>query len=478
MRTYDAFIDGKFVRSTSSSVIRVINPATDEVVGEVPSCSVEDTKKAIEAAKRAQKEWRKLPAIQRAAYLRNLAAEVRNNADLLGRIVTEEQGKPLSNAIGEVKEAADLMDYHAEWARRIEGEIIQSDSPDENVFLYKEPLGVVACVLPWNFPFYVLVRKLAPALITGNTVILKPSSETPLSALEFAKISQQVGIPAGVINAVTGKGSTVGRELCENSGVNMVTFTGSVEVGQEIMRACATSVAKVSLELGGKAPAIVMDDADLDLAVNCIVASRISNAGQVCTCTERVYVQEGIADRFTEKVVAAMKSVEFGDGLANPNIRMGPMINHAAVESVHAMVLRAVKDGAKILTGGKIPSKPEKGSFYEPTVLGGCRQDMEIVREETFGPVMPILTFKTVDEAIDLANDCKYGLASALYTSSLKTAMKVANNIEFGELYVNRKQGEAFNGYHAGWKQSGIGGDDGKHGLEEFLHTRVVYVKF
>ncbi len=368
------------------------------------------------------------------------------------------------------------MEYHGEWARRVEGEIIQSDSIDENIMLYKEPIGVVSCILPWNFPLYVLIRKMSPALITGNTVVLKPSSETPCSALAFAKLLDLIDLPPGVVNIVTGRGAVVGTALAAHADVGFVTVTGSTEAGKQIMRACADNITKVSLELGGKAPAIVMDDADLDLAVECIRGGRISNAGQVCNCVERVYVQEGIADSFIDRITQAMRSVTMGNGMDDPE--MGPLVSRGALEGVHAMVQRAVGDGATLICGGKRSDLFEKGYFYEPTALTHCRQDMEIMQEEIFGPVMPIMTFRSIDEALAFANDCKYGLTSTLYTTNYRTAMRFANEIEFGELYINRQQGEAYQGFHAGWKLSGIGGDDGKHGLEAYLRTRVVYMKY
>lgn len=476
MNTYKVYIDGEFVESFSKEVFKVTNPATEEVVSEVPLCTAEDVKKAIDAAKRAQKLWKKTSPVKRAEYLIKIANAIRKNSEIIAKTVTVEQGKTLSHATGEVLESADFLEYHAGWARRIEGEVVQSDSVDENIFLYKEPLGVVSCILPWNFPIYVMIRKLAPALITGNTVVLKPSSETPNSVLEFAKAIGNIGLPKGVINIITGRGSVVGHELSSNPKVNFVTVTGSEEAGKNIMKACAENITKVSLELGGKAPAIVMNDADIDIAVTSIVNSRISNAGQICNCTERVYVQDKIADEFISKVAEKMRNVTMGDGMEKPDCMMGPMINQEAVERVHSMVLKAVDQGAKILTGGKIPDI--KGAFYEPTVLVDCKQEMEIMHKEIFGPVLPVMIFTTLEEAIELANDCEYGLTSTLYTKDLKTALEISNNIESGELYINRKQGEPFQGFHAGWKKSGIGGDDGKHGLEEFMQTRIVFMKY
>ncbi|WP_286680816.1 aldehyde dehydrogenase [Tepidanaerobacter sp. EBM-49] len=478
MKKYKVFINGEFIDAESQEIIEVTNPANGEIVSQVPSSSRDDVEKAIRSAVSAQSKWRRMPQIDRALYLKKIAIRLREQSDYFGKIICEEQGKPLSHAIGEVLGAADLFEYHAEWARRIEGELIPSDSPNENIFLYKEPLGVVTCILPWNFPMYVLARKMAPALITGNVTILKPSSETPNSALEFAKILQDIDLPAGVTNVITGRGSIIGNTLTTDPRINMVTVTGSTESGKDIMRSCAENITKVSLELGGKAPAIVMDDADIELATRSIIDSRISNAGQVCNCTERVYVHENIYDSVVERIVELMKNITFGDGMRDKNVQMGPLINHSAVKSVHDMVIKAIKDGAELLLGGYIPEQYSKGSFYPPTVLVNCQQSMEIMHKEIFGPVLPVMKFKTLDEAISLANDCEYGLTSTIYTKDLNRALFAANNMESGEVYINRKQSEAYNGYHAGWKKSGLGGDDGKHGMEEFLQTRIVYIKY
>jgi lactaldehyde dehydrogenase/glycolaldehyde dehydrogenase len=476
MRTYQVYFNGKFQDSGSGNFIKVTDPATEETFARVPECTAEEVQNAVSAAKSAQKAWAARPAVERSHYLKTLADKLRERSETIGRVLTQEQGKALAQATGESVWGADLMDYHAGWARRIDGEIIQSDSTNENILLYKEPIGVVACILPWNFPIFVLIRKLSPALITGNTVVLKPSSETPCSALELAKAVDEAGLPPGVVNIITGRGSVVGNVLTGSPAVGFVTVTGSTEAGKQIMRQCADNVTKVSLELGGKAPAVVMDDADLDVAVDSIKAGRLNNAGQVCNCVERVYVQEGIAETFIEKMIKKMQAVNMGPGLENAE--MGPLVNQSARESVHGHVERAVAEGAQLRCGGQPAGQFKKGFYYEPTVLTGCRQEMAIMHEEIFGPVMPIMTFKTVDEALALANDCRYGLTSMLYTRDYQIVMRFANEIEFGELYVNRSPGEAYQGFHAGWKLSGIGGDDGKHGMEAYLKTRAVYLKY
>ena len=477
LKKYQAFIDGKFRDAGSSEMIKVLNPATGEVVSEIPECSLAETRQAIDAAEKAQVSWAKLPAIQRAGHLRRIAQKIRENSAFLARIITEEQGKVLGLAEVEVNFTADYIDYMAEWARRYEGEILQSDRTNENIFMFKMPIGVVSGILPWNFPFFLVARKMAPALLTGNTIVIKPSEETPNNAYEFAKIVAQTDLPPGVFNVVSGRGSTVGNELASNPKIGMVSFTGSVETGSKIMAAASRHIIKVSLELGGKAPAIVMDDADLDLAVESIKNSRILNTGQVCNCAERVYVHEKVAKEFTQKLIEAMGKVRYGNPLTEDGLDMGPLVNQKIFDKVELLVNNAVKDGAVAVLGGKLADLG-KGFNFQPTVLTNVRQEMEIMHKEIFGPVLPIVTFKTLAEAIDMANDSEYGLASSIYTQSLDVAMRACKEIKFGETYVNRENFEAMQGFHAGWRKSGIGGADGKHGLEEYLQTHMVYIQY
>ncbi|MGD0741722.1 MAG: aldehyde dehydrogenase [Acidimicrobiales bacterium] len=474
VRRYQMFIDGEFVGADKT--FPVVNPSTTEVISEVPSGTAADVDAAVAAAGRAQQEWRKLPAIVRAGHLREIAQLVRKNRDELATVITEEQGKVLSLAEVEVDFSADYIDYMAEFARRYEGEIVQSDRPGENILVYKLPIGVVAGVVPWNFPFFVLMRKMAPALVTGNTIVIKPSSETPNDACAFAQLVAESSLPKGVFNLVTGPGSVVGNTLAAHPKVDMVSLTGSVETGVAVMRAAADNITKVSLELGGKAPAIVMPDADLDLAVRSIRASRIINTGQVCNCAERAYVHESIAAEFVEKFSAAMDQTVVGDPF-DPTVEMGPLVSEKQLELVEAAVRRAVDDGCKLVTGGERYTG-RTGYYFPPTVLTNCDQKSDIMQKEIFGPVLPIATFHDLDEAIELANDCEFGLTSSVYTRSLDVTMRVCNEIRFGETYVNRENFEAMQGFHAGWRKSGIGGADGKHGLEEYLQTHVVYVDY
>jgi lactaldehyde dehydrogenase/glycolaldehyde dehydrogenase len=477
MKSYQMFINGEFVANRSGKMIPVINPATETMISEVPEGTREDINNAVEAAEQAQKSWAKLPAVVRAGYIKEIAQGIRENAEEIARVIAEEQGKILPLARVEANFTADYMDYMAEFARRYEGEIIESDRPNENIFLFKMPIGVIGGILPWNFPFFLIARKLAPALVTGNTIVIKPSRETPNNAFEFAKIVAKTSLPKGVFNLVSGAGSVVGNALAGHPKVGMVSFTGSVEGGIAIMRAAAENVTKVSLELGGKAPAIVMKDADLDLAVKSICDSRIINTGQVCNCAERVYVHEAVAAQFIEKMAAAMKNVKYGNPLVDADIDMGPLVSKQQLEQVEASVAQAIKDGATVVVGGKRADR-EKGFYFEPTVLTNCKQHTDIMQKETFGPVLPIATFKDLDEAIDLANDSDFGLTSSIYTQNLDVAMRACKEIKFGETYVNRENFEAMQGFHAGWRKSGIGGADGKHGLEEYLQTHVVYMQY
>ena len=452
-----------------------LNPSTEEVISVYSSASAEQVNEAVDAAEEAQKKWARLPAVERAGYVKRVAAEIRKRRQELAEIISREEGKILKEALGEVDGSAEYADYMAEWARRIEGEIVESDRPNENIFLYREPIGVVAGIIPWNYPLFVFMRKFAPALVAGDTVVIKPSSETPDIIYEMAKAIADAGIPKGVANVVFGSGGVVGNALASNKKVGFISFTGSVETGQEIMKVASANVTKVSLELGGKAPAIVMDDADLGKTLDYVVASRILNSGQVCNAAERLYVQEGIADKFVKAIQERFSSLVVGDPFA-AGTDMGPLVSASQREKVEGMVERAVKAGAKVLTGGE--RLKGKGYYYPPTLLTEVSQDSEIMRKEVFGPVLPVKTFKDLDEAIAYANDCDYGLTSSIYTQNLDVAMRAANELKFGETYVNREHWEAIQGFHAGWRRSGIGGDDGKHGFEEFFNTHIVYVQY
>ena len=475
MKDLKMFIDGKFIENTSNQWIDVLNPSTEEVIARQPDGTVENAKQAIDAAEKAQVKWEKLPAVERASYLIRIANGIRKREKELTDIIVAEGGKTQGLANVEVLFTADYLEYMAGWARRYEGEIIQSDRPNENIFLFKKPIGVTTGILPWNFPFFLIARKAAPALVTGNTIVVKPSQITPINAFVFAQIVEESGLPAGVFNLINGRGSVIGHELAANPKVGIVSLTGSVSAGQQTMEAAAQNITKVSLELGGKAPAIVMDDADIDLAVKSIIASRVINTGQVCNCAERVYVHSKVKDVFIEKIIAGMKQVKAGNPAETADLDMGPLVEANALKLIEEKVAKAIQQGAKLVCGGKRIGN--KGYFFEPTVLVDATQKMDIIQEETFGPVLPIVEFSDIEDAITWANDCEYGLTSSVYTQNLDTAFKLIRALKFGETYINRENFEAMQGFHAGWRKSGIGGADGKHGLEEYLQTHVVYLE-
>ncbi|EJL03619.1 MULTISPECIES: aldehyde dehydrogenase [Pseudomonas] len=471
---YQNYIANAFVASDEH--LEVHNPANGQLLAHVPQGSSAEVERAIAAARQAQKAWAARPAIERAGYLRKIASKIREHGERLARIITAEQGKVLELARVEVNFTADYLDYMAEWARRLEGEVLSSDRPGESIFLLRKPLGVVAGILPWNFPFFLIARKMAPALLTGNTIVIKPSEETPINCFEFARLVAETDLPAGVFNVVCGTGATVGNALTSHPGIDLISFTGSVGTGSRIMAAAAPNITKLNLELGGKAPAIVLADADLDLAVRAITASRVINTGQVCNCAERVYVERKVADAFIERIAAAMAGTRYGDPLAENGLDMGPLINRAALDKVAQMVRTASGQGAQVITGGAVADLGQ-GFHYQPTVLAGCSADMEIMRKEIFGPVLPIQIVDDLDEAIALSNDSEYGLTSSIYTASLSAAMQATRSLDFGETYINRENFEAMQGFHAGTRKSGIGGADGKHGLYEYTHTHVVYIQ-
>lgn len=474
MKDLKMYINGRFCESRSGRWIDVLNPSTEEVVSRQPEGTVEDVEEAIDAAVKAQVDWAATPAIERAGYLKKIAAGIREHEKEFVDIIIKEQGKTRAWATTEVGVTAEYFDYMAGWARRIDGEIIQSDRRGENILLFKEPIGVVAGILPWNFPFFLIARKAGAALITGCTIVLKPSQLTPENCTEFAKVVDEAGLPAGVINIVTGKGSVVGHAMAASPKIGIVSVTGSVGAGQSIMKAAADNITKVSLELGGKAPAIVFPDADLEKAAQWVIDSRIGNNGQICNNAERLYVHKSIKKEFTDILLKKFQAVKVGDPGKDDTVDMGPLVEKRALESVTEKVENAIRQGAKVLCGGHRVG--EKGYFYAATLLDNCTQDMDIIHEETFGPVLPIVEFESTDQVIAWANDVEYGLASSVFTKDIDTAAKVCRGLKFGETYINREHFEALQGFHAGVKKSGIGGADGKHGMEEYLVTKVVYL--
>ena len=478
MKNYKLLIDGKWVASASREKDIIINPTDETPVGTVQKATAKEANKALKAAKRAQKKWRQLPARQRAELLRKLCTLVRKNQEKLARLLVAEQGKLLVVARFEVEVTCTFLEYACEWARRIEGDILPSDNPNEQLFIQKVPRGVVVAITAWNFPLALAGRKLGPALVAGNTVVLKPTPEAPLSTLELGKLFEKAGFPKGVVNMVTGD-VEVGKALVESPLTDMVTMTGSTPTGQAIARSAANNLTHVQLELGGKAPCIVFDDADLDQAVAGALHARFDNCGQVCTCNERMYVHEAVYEPFMKKFKSAVRKLKLGDPM-DETTDIGPKTNLAGIEHLERLIADSVARGAKVTLGGNRPKGKsfKKGFWFEPTILEDVEQAMPIVQEELFGPVLPVLQFKTYQEAIRYANDSEYGLAAMVFTRDLKKIMRLHQDLEFGEIYINRGHGEQHQGFHNGLKRSGTGGEDGKYGFEQYLEKKSVYLNY
>lgn len=468
------YVDGAW-SDGSGAPIDVVDPATEDVVASIPRAGAADVEAALAAARRAQKEWARAGSVARGAHLRDLADLIHANAGRLAKLISLEMGKPAGEAAGELEFAEGLVRYSAEWDRRLEGEVLPGESGGEAVHLLRAPLGVVAAICPWNFPLAVLCRKLAPALLTGNTVVAKPSEVSPLSTLELARlIDEHLDLPAGVFNVVCGAGET-GAALVRSPHTAMVSFTGHRDTGRRIMADAATDLTRVALELGGKAPAIVWRDADLDLAVPALIEARFTNAGQVCTSAERVFVHADLVADFTDRYVAAAESLVVG-AAAGDGVQMGPMASAEQLAKVGAAVERAVGEGARVLTGGG--PADGGGYFFRPTVLGDISPAMDVMREETFGPVAPIVGVDSLDQVLDYANDSRYGLSAYLFSRDYPTIMRAVEELEFGEIYVNRTLGESIHAHHSGYKESGIGGEDGKWGLTRYTQIKTAYHRY
>lgn len=478
MKNYKLYIDGKWVNASSKTKDRIINPTNETTVGSVQNAAPKDAIKALKAAEKAQKKWKKLPARQRADYLRSFCSEIRKNAEKLAKLITAEQGKLLKVARFEVEVTCTFIEYACEWARQIEGDIVTSDNPDEQLLIHRVPRGVVVAITAWNFPLALAGRKLGPALVAGNTVVMKPTPEAPLSTMALCDLANKAGMPNGVINMVTG-GADVGKTLVESPITKMVTMTGSTPTGQAIFRSAATNLTHVQLELGGKAPCIVFADADLDEAVAGALHSRFDNCGQVCTCNERMYVHEDIYNVFMRKFRKAVKGLKMGDPM-KLSTDIGPKTNLAGIEHLENLISDSKSRGAKVSVGGSRPKGKlyRKGFWFEPTILENVSQDMPIVHEEIFGPVLPVIKFKTFDQVMRYANDTVYGLAAMVFTKDLKKIMRLHQELEFGEIYINRGHGEQHQGFHNGLKMSGTGGEDGKYGFDQYLEKKTTYLKY
>ncbi|MBU2912669.1 aldehyde dehydrogenase [Reichenbachiella agariperforans] len=479
MKDYKLFINGEWVESTTGDRDTVYSPIDESSVATTAMGVEADAVLALQAAEAAQKEWKKWPAKKRADLLRKFAAEIRANRDRLGELLTREQGKLLSLAKFEVDVTASFIEYACDGARAIEGDIVQSDNPDEHIWIHKIPRGVVVAITAWNFPLALAGRKIGPALVAGNAIVVKPTQETPLATLELGDIANKVGLPKGLLNIVTGSGRVLGEALVANPITKMVTMTGSTPAGQSIFKTAAQNLTHVQLELGGKAPSIVFADADIDQAVEATFHSRWDNCGQVCTCNERMYVHEDIYDVFMEKFLAKTRAIKVGNPM-DEGIDMGPKVNANELKNMEHLVAKSIEEGATIAFGGKKPTGKgfDKGHWFEPTVITDVTQDMRIVHEEAFGPILPVIKFKDFDQVIAWANDCAYGLAAMVFTTDMKKILRLNDELEFGEIYVNRGHGEQHQGFHNGYKLSGSGGEDGKYGFEQYMEKKTFYVKY
>ncbi len=465
------YLNGQWQAADSGTVIDVTNPATGETLGTIPRMGGSETRRAIEAAYAALPSWRAKTAKERSAILRRWFELMMANQEDLAVIMTAEQGKPLAESKGEITYAASFIEWFAEEGKRIYGDTIPGHTADKRIVVIKEPIGVCAAITPWNFPAAMITRKAGPALAAGCTMVVKPATATPFSALALAELGERAGIPAGVFSVITGSAAAIGDEMTSNPIVRKLTFTGSTEIGKQLMVQCAATVKKVSLELGGNAPFIVFDDADLDAAVEGAIASKYRNTGQTCVCTNRLLVQDGVYDAFTEKLSAAVARMKVGNGLLG-DFQQGPLIDMAAVHKVEEHIADAVAQGAKIVLGGK--RHVLGGSFFEPTIITDVTREMLVAREETFGPLAPVFRFTTDAEAIQMANDTEFGLASYFYTRDISRVWRVSEALEYGMVGINTGLISTEVAPFGGMKESGIGREGSKYGIEEFIEVKYL----
>ena len=468
-----AFIDGQWRDALSGEVITVTNPANDQRLGSVPKMGAEETHEAIDAANRALPAWRALTAKERAAILRRWFDLIMANQDDLARLMTLEQGKPLAEAKGEIGYAASFIEWFAEEGKRVYGDTIPGHQADKRLIVIKQPIGVTAAITPWNFPAAMITRKAGPALAAGCTMVLKPASQTPFSALALAELAQRAGIPDGVFSVVTGSAGAVGNALTSNPLVRKLSFTGSTEIGRQLMAQCSQDIKKVSLELGGNAPFIVFDDADLDKAVEGALASKFRNAGQTCVCANRLYVQEGVYDRFAEKLQQAVEKLRLGDGLQS-GVTTGPLIDDKAVAKVQEHIADALAKGARIMTGGKVHELG--GNFFQPTILLDVPDSAKVAKEETFGPLAPLFRFKDEADVIRQANDTEFGLAAYFYARDLSRVFRVGEALEYGIVGINTGLISNEVAPFGGVKASGLGREGSKYGIDDYLEIKYMCI--
>jgi len=466
-----AYIGGRWCDAESGATLKVNNPATGEILGTVPLMTANETRRAIEAAKKAFIDWGRKPAKERSMLLRRWHDLIMSNVDDLGALMTAEQGKPLAEAKGEVAYAASFIEWFGEEAKRVYGDTIPSPWSDRRLVVIKQPIGVCAAITPWNFPAAMIARKAGPALASGCTMVARPATSTPYSALALAVLAQRAGIPAGVFNVLTGSSKEIGGELTSNPVVSKITFTGSTEVGRLLMKQSSSTVKKLSLELGGNAPFIVFDDADLDAAVEGAIISKYRNAGQTCVCANRLYVQAGVYDAFAEKLVAAVAKLKVGNGF-EPGVQQGPLIDQAAVEKVEEHIQDAVSKGGHVLLGGKRHALGQ--TFFEPTVLADVTPQMKVAKEETFGPLAPLFRFQSDEQAIEMANDTEFGLASYFYSRDIGRIWRAAEGLECGMVGINTGLISNEVAPFGGVKQSGLGREGSYYGIDEFVEIKYL----
>ncbi|MES0092291.1 NAD-dependent succinate-semialdehyde dehydrogenase [Mesorhizobium sp. M0030] len=466
-------INGEWVQADSGQTVDVNNPATGLKIGTVPKSGKAETRRAIEAASEAFKAWRKTTALERSKLLRKLHDAMMDNQDVLAELLTIEQGKSLAESKGEIGSAAAYIMWFAEEGRRTYGDVVPSPWGDRRILVTKEPVGVIAAITPWNFPSSMLARKLGPALAAGCTAVVKPASQTPYSGLAWGALAEEVGFPKGVINILTGAAGEIGDEICANPLVSKITFTGSTEIGKLLIQKSSVTVKKVSMELGGNAPFLVFDDADLDRAVAGAITAKYRNSGQTCVCTNRFLVQAGIYDKFVEKLAAASNALKVGSGLEE-GVQQGPLIDVKAVEKVEEFIADATSKGGKVVAGGKRHALG--GSFFQPTVIADAKPDMRFMKEEIFGPIAPVFKFETEEEAIALANDTEFGLAAYFYTGDLGRAFRVMEGLKYGMVGVNEGLITTPEAPFGGVKESGLGKEGGHQGIEDYLDTKYVCI--
>jgi succinate-semialdehyde dehydrogenase/glutarate-semialdehyde dehydrogenase len=471
--TQQAYVAGEWVDAPDGKTEQVTNPATGEVIGTVPVLGRDAVAHAVDVAEKAQKLWKKRTAKERSAILMKWFDLMMENQDDLGAIMTAEQGKPLAEAKGEIAYASSFLQWFAEEGKRIYGDVIPTFAEGRRVMVLKEPVGVCAAITPWNFPTAMITRKAAPALAVGCAMVVKPAMETPFSALAMAILAERAGLPKGLLSIVTGDAVEVGGEMTQNPKVRKLTFTGSTPVGRLLMRQCADTVKKISLELGGNAPFIVCEDADVDAAVEGAIASKYRNAGQTCVCANRLFVHDAIYDEFAEKYAAKVAELSVGNGF-DDGVVIGPLINEKAIEKVEKQVADAVSKGGRILTGGKRHEKGE--TFFQPTVIADANRDMIVFREETFGPMAPLIRFHSDDEVLEMANDSEFGLASYFYSRDISRIWKMAEGLESGLVGVNVGVMATEVAPFGGFKQSGVGREGSKYGVEDYLEVKYVCI--